>query len=178
MPTVLGLSNSNGQSQVSTDVKSNGDHKDNKEKGRNSSGKPKGRLDTISKRNHAAAIDSETLLWRAMTDDPEEALEYLADDCSMLNPVSFSSTDVVKGKKDIEDKLKHSMHFTGFRIHPDNKQVVEVDLMAVAIMYRITLFQQGENGGQEQIECVASSTWRQTAGADWMLVSQLVAYAD
>ena len=176
MPTVLGLTNSNSQSQVSTDVKSNGNSKGSE--GRNSSGKPKGRLDTISKRNHAAAIDSETLLWRAMTDDPEEALEYLADDCSMINPVSFSTSEVVKGKKDIEEKLKHSMHFTGFRIHPDNKQVVEVDLMAVAIMYRITLFQQGENGGQEQIECLGSSTWRQTAGADWMLVSQLVAYAD
>ena len=177
MPTVLGLTNekSHASGQVSTDVKANGSASANGGS-KNSSGKPKGRLNTIAKRNHAAAIDSETLLWRALTDDPEEVLEYLADDCSMLNPVSFSTHDVIKGKKEIEKKLKDSMHFTGFRIHPD-KQVIEVDLMAVAIMYRVTLFQQGDNG-QEQIECVASSTWRQTAGADWMLVAQLVAYAD
>src|SRR3954469_1570565 len=51
-----------------------------------------GRLDTISKRNHHAAREVETLFWRALCDSPEAAREYMAKDCIMINPLFAKSS--------------------------------------------------------------------------------------
>jgi ketosteroid isomerase-like protein len=168
---MLGLTTADSQSQTATGSTSPPSSKTNGSK------RPTGRLNTISKRNLAAAHDSETLLWRAVTDEPEAVLEYVADDCVMINPVSFGNQDPVAGKSDIEEAIKHGIHFHSYRIHTDTFQVIEVGLMAVATMYHVTLYRHTDKG-QEQVEALGSSVWRQTAGADWILCSQLVAYAD
>jgi len=136
------------------------------------------RLNTISKRNHAAAREVETLLWRALCDSPEAVKEYLAEDCIMINPLFSGSNEPMT--KDTEPSIDQVLDggeaWTSYRIHGD-PQVVEIDLMAVAVLYRLTLYRQGKKGIQE-VEATVSSAWRQTAGADWLLCSQHVAYAD
>jgi hypothetical protein len=136
------------------------------------------RLDTISKRNHHAAVEIETLLWRALCDSPEEAKEYLAKDCIMINPLFSGSNEPMS--RDTEPSLDQVLEggepWTSFRMHGQPK-VVEIDLMAVAVLYRVSLYRQGKKGLQE-IEATVSSSWRQTAGADWLLCAQHVAYAD
>ncbi|TLS26590.1 hypothetical protein PpBr36_04196 [Pyricularia pennisetigena] len=163
MPTMLGLTNGGGRSAS----QSSSDQDDEPKK------KP---LNTISRRNHADALNMETLLWRAICDDPRSAGEYIADDCVMLNPVSFGTEDMMESKEDIMKQLKHSERWAGFKIG-DDKQVVEAGLMAVTNLYRIALFRQTRKG-PEQVDALVHSCWRQNAGADWHLVSHLVAYAD
>jgi hypothetical protein len=142
------------------------------------------RLDTISKRNHAAAREMETLLWRALCDEPETLKEYLAHDCVMINPLLAPrgscqplSKDTQPNVVDVLQAAANGGRFTGFRFQGE-PLVVEVDLMAVALVYKISLFRQGRKGGVREIVASASSTWRQTAGADWLLVQFHVAYAD
>ncbi|KAK4150296.1 hypothetical protein C8A00DRAFT_46273 [Chaetomidium leptoderma] len=141
------------------------------------------RLDTISKRNHAAAREMETLLWRALCDEPESLKEYIAHDCVMINPLLAPggsceplSKDTQPNVVDVLQAGANGNKFTGYRFHHD-PFVVEVDLMAVALVYKLSLFWQGKRGTKE-IVASASSTWRQTAGADWLLVAFHVAYAD
>ncbi|KAK1834576.1 hypothetical protein QBC39DRAFT_369074 [Podospora conica] len=138
----------------------------------------KDRLDTISKRNHHAAREMETLLWRALTDSPEAAKEYLADDCIMISPLFAGGSDEPMtrsgdGDKDpnIDKALEEAAgeRWTGFRIHGD-PLVVEIDLMAVALVYKVSLFRSaGRKGGSEEVVATCSSAWRQTAGADWFV---------
>ncbi len=137
-----------------------------------------GRLDTISKRNHAAAREIETLLWRAMCDSPEAAKEYLAEDCIMINPLFAGSNEPMTKDTEpsIDQVLEGGEPWSSFRMHGD-PQVVEIDLMAVAVLYRISLYRHGKKGIKE-VEATVSSSWRQTAGADWVLCAQHVAYAD
>jgi len=56
--------------------------------------------------------------------------------------------------------------------------VVEIDLMAVALVYKISLFRHRKSGGVKEVVATCSSSWRQTAGADWLLCAQHVAYAE
>lgn len=138
-----------------------------------------GRLDTISKRNHAAAREIETLLWRALCDSPEAAKEYMADECIMINPL-FSGSDEPMGKDtepSIETILEGAEPWAGYRFHGD-PLVVEIDLMAVALVYKMSLFKNSKKGGTREVVATVSSAWRQTAGADWLLCAQHVAYAD
>jgi hypothetical protein len=140
------------------------------------------RLDTISKRNHASAREMETLLWRALCDEPETLREYLAHDCIMINPLLAPGGSCVPLSKDTQPSVVEVLQagagrkFTGFKFHGE-PLVVEVDLMAVALVYKISLFRYGRKGVREVVAS-ASSTWRQTAGADWLLVAFHVAYAD
>ncbi|KAK1754738.1 hypothetical protein QBC47DRAFT_225283 [Echria macrotheca] len=137
------------------------------------------RLDTISKRNHAAAREIETLLWRALCDSPEAAKEYMAEDCIMINPLFGGSSEPMSKHTDpsIEKILEGAEPWTGFRFHGD-PLVVEIDLMAVALVYKVTLFKASRKGGIREVTATCSSSWRQTAGADWLLCAQHVAYAD
>jgi hypothetical protein len=137
------------------------------------------RLDTISKRNHASAREMETLLWRALCDDPESLKEYLAHDCVMINPLLAPGGSTTPLSKDTHPNVVDVLQaaagrkFTGFRFHGD-PLVVEVDLMAVALVYKVSLFRHGKRGVREVVASVGS-TWRQTAGADWLLVAFHVA---
>ncbi|KAK4133207.1 hypothetical protein BT67DRAFT_450505 [Trichocladium antarcticum] len=141
------------------------------------------RLDTISKRNHAAAREMETLLWRALVDDPDTAREYLAHDAVMINPLLCprASSQPLSGDTDpkVQDVLERGQRYTGFRFHGE-PLVVEVGLMAVALVYRMSLYKlsRKSKGGQKEIGATASSTWRQTAGADWLLCAQHVQFCD
>ncbi|KAK4457784.1 hypothetical protein QBC42DRAFT_278271 [Cladorrhinum samala] len=175
MPTVLGLTNETKESSQGTKPNSAATNS-SKTMGKNE------RLDTISKRNHAAAHEMETLLWRAICDSPEAAKEYLAEDCIMVNPIFSPDRNSKPLSKDtepnIEAVLKGAERFTGFRFH-GKPLVVEVDLMAVALVYKLSLFRLRKNGrGEREIVASGSSTWRQTAGADWLLVAQHVQYAE
>jgi hypothetical protein len=169
MPSVLGLTT---DSKPSTSTNFSSPHP-NQTMGNN-------RLDTISKRNHHAAVEIETLLWRALIDSPESAKEYLAKDCVMINPLfAPDGSDEPAGPETdmtIDDLLKGAQQWNSYKIH-GKPLVVEVDLMAVAMVYKVTLYRQGKKGMQE-VNCTASSSWRQTAGADWLLCAFHVAYAD
>lgn len=135
---------------------------------------PKGRLDTISKRNHAAAVEIETLFWRALCDSPEAAKEYMSDDCVMINPLFAGNAEPMSKKTDpsIDQILEGAEPWTSYRMH-GTPEVVEIDLMAVAVLYRITLYRQPKGKGPiEEVEATVSSSWRQVAGGDWVLVAQ------
>ncbi|KAL2020531.1 hypothetical protein VTK56DRAFT_8331 [Thermocarpiscus australiensis] len=176
MPTVLGLTN---EGKSKTGGGGGGPHvSSSTTMGSNA------RLNTISKRNHAAAREMETLLWRALCDEPDTAREYLAHDCVMINPLLAPGNSSRPLSADtqprVQDVLARGTRFTGFRFHGD-PLVVEIDLMAVALVYKISLFRQARKGGGAGVrEVVAScsSAWRQTAGADWLLCAMHVQYAD
>jgi hypothetical protein len=141
------------------------------------------RLDTISKRNHQAAREMETLLWRALCDEPESLKEYLAHDCVMINPLLAPGGSTTPLSKDTHPNVVDVLQagagrkFHGFRYHGD-PLVVEVDLMAVALVYKVSLFRHGRKGGVREVVASVGSTWRQTAGADWLLVAFHVAEVD
>lgn len=170
MPTVLGLTNdTKTRAMPDTYVSKNKPMADGD------------RLNTISKRNHASALEIETLLWRALCDKPEKAKEYMADDCIMLNPL-FSGTNEPLSKysdPSIEEVLEGNEPWLGFRFEGD-PLVTEIDLMAVALVYRITLFRRAGKKGTKvkEVRATCSSSWRQTAGADWLLCSMHVGLAD
>lgn len=176
MPTVLGLTND-------SKTKSSSSPKPQKmAEGYVSKNQPMAngeRLNTISKRNHHAALEIETLLWRALCDKPQKAKEYMADDCIMLNPLFSGSNEPMSKYTDpsIEEVLEGNEPWQGFKFHGD-PMVVEIDLMAVGLVYKITLFRQSKKGGLREVMATCSSSWRQTAGSDWLLCSQHVAYAD
>ncbi|KAL1845119.1 hypothetical protein VTK73DRAFT_1092 [Phialemonium thermophilum] len=180
MPVALGLTNKSGGGGNVSNTNDKGENKFSSSSNR-LSGNNNNRLDTISKRNHAAAIEAETLLWRALCDSPEAAKEYLAEDCIMVNPL-FAGTDqpLSKSTSPSLDKILDACGrpWIAYKFH-GQPLVVEVDLMAVALVYRLSLFRQSRNGkGLKEVQATASSAWRQTAGADWLLCAMHVAYAE
>ncbi|KAK7403034.1 hypothetical protein QQX98_011191 [Neonectria punicea] len=136
-------------------------------------------LNTIKGRNHAAAKEMETLLWRALCDKPKSALMYLGKDAVISNRFLFDDPDPRSKESDppLEDELKHCNKWMAYKIH--DPQVVEIDLMAVALAYQITLFRQIEKGkgkySMETVEATVSSSWRQVASGDWELCSMFAA---
>ncbi|KAI5467319.1 hypothetical protein BGZ63DRAFT_419034 [Mariannaea sp. PMI_226] len=132
-------------------------------------------LKTIKGRNHAAAKEMETLLWRALCDKPKSALKYIAKDAIISNRFLFDDPETRSKDSDppLEEELKHCNEWLAYKMH--DPQVVEIDLMAVALAYRVTLFRQIEekNGqmGMQTVEATVSSSWRQVASGDWMLCS-------
>ncbi|KAK1772288.1 hypothetical protein QBC33DRAFT_3595 [Phialemonium atrogriseum] len=179
MPTVLGLTNETQTNPSTNEGGSSGSGSEGKAMTSSTTLGSNERLDTISKRNNAAAVEMETLLWRAMCESPEAAKEYLAHDCVMINPL-LAGTDRALGKEtdpSVSDALEGAGgKWAGYRFRGD-PQVVEIDLMAVALVYRVSLFRKGRKGVRE-VKATASSSWRQTAGADWLLCSHHVAFAD
>ncbi|KAK3392323.1 hypothetical protein B0T20DRAFT_53438 [Sordaria brevicollis] len=171
MPAALGLTTDS--SSKTTTTLGNADLK-----------KPNGgsRLDTISKRNHHAAREIETLFWRCLCDDPSAAPEYMAEDCILINPLLSSHPYTTPLSKNSEPSLlevfEKAEPWAGFRIHGD-PLVVEIDLMAVALVYKISLYTLDKKGkGTREVVASVSSSWRQTAGADWVLVAHHCQYVD
>jgi len=163
MPTIAGITSDAETKPVSSSSKMSGNV----------------RLNTISKRNRAAGLEVETLLWRAICDSPEAAKEYMSEDCVMINPLFSNSPKPMSKTTDpsIEEVLKGAEPWTSFRIHGE-PEIVEIDLMAIAVLYTISLFCKGKKGRMEEVVATASSAWRQTAGADWLLVAHHVSYAE
>jgi len=174
MPTILGLTNDAPSSTTTTTTTTTTEQQQPPKTEKMG----KERLDTISKRNHHAAREVETLLWRALCDSPDAAKEYMADDCIMINPLFSGSYRPMSKDTDpsIDKILDGAEPWQSYKFHGE-PMVVEIDLMAVALVYKITLFKSGRKGTKEVVATVSSS-WRQTAGADWMLCAQHVAYAD
>lgn len=188
MPTVLGLTNdpkTHTTASANTALSANASGQLTKpsssssNSGSSKMGGPK--KGTISSRNHAAALEIETLLWRAMCDSPAAAKEYIADDCVMLNPLFNNGSDepVTKDSEpSLEQLLKGAKPWSSFHMH-DGVKVVEIDLMAVALVYKVTLYRHdGKKRDVQPVDATVSSSWRQIAGGDWKLVAQHVAYAD
>ncbi|MCV5111496.1 hypothetical protein OFM52_30025, partial [Escherichia coli] len=68
--------------------------------------------------------------------------------------------------------------WAGFRFHGD-PLVVEIDLMAVALVYKVSLYTVDKKGkGTREVVASVSSSGRQTAGADWVLVAHHCQYVD
>ncbi|KAJ4306798.1 hypothetical protein N0V88_000165 [Collariella sp. IMI 366227] len=112
------------------------------------------RLNTITKRNHASAHEMETFLWRALCDEPESLKDYIAHDCIMINPLLAPggsskplSKDTSPNVVDVLQRGADKGKFTGYRFHGE-PLVVEVDLMAVSLVYKISLFKYGRKGGE------------------------------
>jgi hypothetical protein len=138
---------------------------------------------TILSRNQAAGVEMDTLLWRALCDNPRSASKYLSKDAMIVNALLFG--DVRPRSKDSEPTLKESLKdceaYLTYNIHDSN--VVEIDMMAVATMYSVTLFAQTKGSSDSDgkftaVEATASCSWRQVAGGDWELTSMHVAYAE
>lgn len=133
------------------------------------------KLNTIKGRNIAAAKEMETLLWRALCDKPKSALKYIANDAVVSNRFLFD--DPAPRTKDsdppLEEELRHCNEWLAYKMH--DPQVVEIDLMAAALAYRVTLFRQVEEKkgrmGMQTVEATVSSSWRQLASGDWELCS-------
>ncbi|KAF7540779.1 hypothetical protein G7Z17_g12115 [Cylindrodendrum hubeiense] len=136
-------------------------------------------LNTIKGRNHAAAKEMETLLWRALCDKPKSALKYLGKDAIISNRFLFDDPAPRSKESDppLEEELKHCNEWLAYKMH--DPQIVEVDLMAVALAYRVTLFRQIDKGkgkfGMQTVEATVSSSWRQVASGDWELCSMFAA---
>lgn len=161
-----GTPNGGSRPQSATGSK---DKKEKKEK------KPKPRKDTILGRNQNAGLEMETLVWRALCDDPESALEYIAKDAVMINPFIFGDSKPRGPDTDpkLAEELEDAEPWLSFKMH--DIEVVEIDLMAVGTVYGLTLFRQGDDNQLETVEGSGGSSWRQTAGGDWRLTSMHVA---
>lgn len=162
---------------------------------------PAGHNNSIYERNCKAARDCETLLWRALCDEPDSAMEYIESDCVVMNPLIHpdKTHEALTAKtspslSEALEKLAGSGHqWTSYKMHKHDPQpaIAEVEMMAVQIMYRITLIREkrkhhhhrgeGEGGkgeGEDQgpslqtVDAFCTSTWRQGASGGWKLCSQ------
>jgi hypothetical protein len=139
-----------------------------------------GRKNTILARNQESAIEMETLIWRAMCDRPKSALKYIAKDAMISNWLVFGDTEprTKDSEPSLEECIKECEPYMSYKMR--QAQVVEIGLMAVAVVYQITLYGQAGEPAEdgtvklEMDEATVSSTWRQGAGGDWELTSMTV----
>jgi len=124
---------------------------------------------TISTRNHKSVKEAETLLWRALCDDMEDAKEYISPDCIMMNPF-ISDKLLSKDGTSVHKALDDAKPFQGYKMKKD-KTTVEVDMMSMHIIYHASI----TSPEGEEFDAACSSTWKQTAGGDWRLCAMLVA---
>lgn len=193
MPSILGLTtdpsphglNSNTSTSLTTSAQASSSSSSNNMPASNSHTMGNGqRLDTISKRNHASAREIEALFWRAILDSPEAAKEYMAKDCVMINPLFHPDGDAAPMTQKTEPAIDEILDgvkeggWTSYRMH-GTPEVVEIDLMAVSVLYKMSLYREHGGGGKkagkkeiEEVNATVSSCWRQVAGGDWVLVSQ------
>ena len=140
-----------------------------------------GHDNSIRARNLRAAKESEVLLWRALCDSGEDAQEYIEKDCAMINPLVHPRGDSepmhATSDPSINEAMDQLRPWSTYRMHKDPEpQIVEVALMAVQIMYRVTVTRvDDDNPGRQpqSVDAMVSSTWRQGAGGDWKLCGQM-----
>ncbi|WYZ42702.1 hypothetical protein EsH8_VI_000401 [Colletotrichum jinshuiense] len=138
-----------------------------------------GPLNTIKKRNHAKAIEMETLLWGAICHKPKSALKYIGKGAVMCNPLIFDDAKVYSERSEptLKEMLKeHCDPPLSFKMHKPH--VVEIGLMSMAICCDITVFRQAEDGSLEPEECTVSSSYRQCASGDWEMTSSMAGWQD
>ncbi|KAF6831399.1 hypothetical protein CMUS01_07358 [Colletotrichum musicola] len=137
-----------------------------------------GPLNTIKKRNHAKAIEMETLLWGALCHKPKSAIKYVGKGAIMCNPLLFGDADVYSERSEptLKQVLKECDSYLSYKMH--RPHVVEIGLMAMAICYDITLFRQADDGTLESEEATVSTSWRQCASGDWEMTSSMAGWQD
>ncbi len=138
----------------------------------------KGRLNTILQRNVAAGRAMDTRLWRALCDEPASATAFMAQD------VVWSSVLTPADGDGVVAALERMPPLLSYRFH--SLKVVQIGLMAVAVIYHVTVSRRAasaagdrrKKGEVEDLEMIAQSSWRQTAGADWELCGHSAGFAD
>ncbi|KAK1570304.1 uncharacterized protein LY79DRAFT_570112 [Colletotrichum navitas] len=138
-----------------------------------------GPLNTIKLRNHAKAIEMETLLWGALCHKPKSALKYIGKGAIMCNPIIFGDNEVYSERSEptLKEMLKeHADPPLSFKMHKPH--VCEVGLMAMSICCDVTFFRMGEDNTLEAEECRISSSWRQCASGDWEMGSCMAGWQD
>ncbi|EPE06326.1 hypothetical protein F503_02454 [Ophiostoma piceae UAMH 11346] len=178
MPTVLGITNESPHSQIA-EMSTQDIGPDNK-----------GRLSTILQRNVAAGRAMDTQLWRALCDEPSTASALMAQDVVITTPLippdDDSDSDIsgpIAGKDNVAEALEKMSPLLSYKFH--SIKVVQIELMAVAAVYRVTVSRRMSSSSSksardeiEDLEMVAQSSWRQTAGADWELCGHCAGYAE
>lgn len=99
----------------------------------------------------------------------DDAKDYIAPDCVMFNPLISNEKLGGEGNDPVTKAMDNIQPLKAYKME-HKKSVVEIDMMAVQIMYygTFTIYD-----GRE-VKAAVASTWRQTAGADWLLVAQLL----
>ncbi|OHE92334.1 hypothetical protein CORC01_12396 [Colletotrichum orchidophilum] len=138
-----------------------------------------GPLNTIKLRNHAKAIEMETLLWGALCHKPKSALKYVGKGAIMCNPILFGDAEVYSERSEptLKEMLKeHADPPMSFKMHKPH--VCEVGLMAMSICCDITIFRMNDDNELEAEECQISSSWRQCASGDWEMASSMAGWQE
>jgi len=94
------------------------------------------KVNNIQSRNLKAGKEAETLLWRAMCDNMDDAKEYVAADCVMMNPLVSTET-LHKDGTTVHKAMDDIDELGGYRVD-GGMEVIEIDMMAVQVMYRGT----------------------------------------
>lgn len=160
-----------------------------------------GDSNSIVNGNCQAAKDGETLLWDALCDDTDAAIDYIDSTAVIVNPLlhpdhSYEalSADSTPTLAEALEKLgKSKKRWSNYRMHKRDPTPAfgQPAMMAVQIMYKITLIREvprhqhhrkGEAAGEEDpgpdlqsVHAFCTSTWKQDASGGWKLcVQQLV----
>lgn len=112
-----------------------------------------GDSNSIVNNNAKAAQDGETLLWQALCDDANTAMEYIDTDAIIVNPLlhpdhSFEALSA-KSSPSLTDALEKlsrtKRRWTSFHMHRHDPTPAfgQPAMMAVQIMYKVTLIREG-----------------------------------
>ncbi|OLN97031.1 hypothetical protein CCHL11_02232 [Colletotrichum chlorophyti] len=151
-------------------------HKPRRYESEDESSEEEGPLNTIKKRNHAKAIEMETLLWGSLCHKPKSAIKYIGKGAIMCNPLLFGDTEIYSERSEptLKEKLKDCDAPMSFKMHKPH--VCEVGLMSMSICCDMTIFRMADDGTLEPEECTVSSSWRQCASGDWEMSSSMAGW--
>lgn len=137
------------------------------------------RPNTIKERNSKAAIEGETLFWRALCDKPSSAFKYMGKDATVSNYLLFGDKNPrgPETEPTLEEALEDCEGPLSYRIHKSH--TVEIGLMAVAVVYDVTLYRSHGPPARDGTvkmktqQATVTSTWRQVASGDYVLASSM-----
>ncbi|EEY16764.1 conserved hypothetical protein [Verticillium alfalfae VaMs.102] len=137
------------------------------------------RPNTIKERNFKAAMEGETLFWRALCDKPSSAFKYMGKDAVVSNYLLFGDKNPrgPKTEPTLEEALEDCEGPLSYRIH--KSYTVEIGLMAVAVVYDVTLYRSHGPPARDGTvkmkvqQATVTSTWRQVASGDYVLASSM-----
>lgn len=112
-----------------------------------------GDSNSIVNNNAKAAQDGETLLWQALCDDANTAMDYIDAEAVIMNPLlhpdhSFEALSATSSPSlaDALEKLSRTKRrWTSFHVHKHDPTPAfgQPAMMAVQVMYKITLIREG-----------------------------------
>jgi len=123
-------------------------------------------MSSIRKRVISAVTDLEHQLWRAFRESSSAVVPYLAHDCVML----FHNGEILdsSSRPSLTQYLQSGELIPWASYEMFEVRVVEVDMMAAVICYRVVTTRSA-GGVLKAYEGKVSSTWRQDASGDWKL---------